>query len=268
MVVHVNYIEGDFMNDKKKEKKERKNILDNIKDYSPSIIGVLTFLGIICFNILKFTEYIKVQFYFNYYGLDDNLYKYSDQSLIYGLCLSVIFVLAIFSLLFCIKQLLTNLKDKRYFNKQNFKNFGLIIVSNIYIAYCYSLDKSIGDIVVTFFVCIIVELLFFCFIFSKINDEQNDTAKSFIDYLKLLPFYIVLLIITIGIGDTLNVNLRKDYRIINDNKVIVYSNNDYYLTLDCEVKKDKLIIYKGKQNKINTDNVRSELINFDKVEIK
>lgn len=256
------------MSSKKEEIKEYKNILNDIKDYSPSIIGILTFWGIICFNILKFTEYIKVQFYFNYYGLDDNLYKYSDQSFIYSLCLSVIFLFAILSLFFCIKQILDNLKDKSIFSKQSFKNIGLIIVSNIYIAYCYSLDKSIGNIIVTFFVSIIIEFLFSYFIFKKIKDEKNGKDKSFIDYLKLLPFYIILLIITIGISDTLNLNLRKDYRIINDNKVIVYSNNDYYLTLDCEVKKDKLIIYKGKQNKTNTDNVRSELINFDKVEIK
>ena len=75
------------MSNKREDIKENKNILDSIKDYSTSIIGVLTFLGLICFNILKFIEYIEAQFYFDYYGLNINLYKYSDQGFIYGLCL-------------------------------------------------------------------------------------------------------------------------------------------------------------------------------------
>ena len=244
---------------------EKNEILANIKEYSTPIIGIFTFLGIICFNILKFIEYIKVQFYFNYYGLDDNLYKYSDQSFIYSLCLSIIFMLALCSLLFCIKQILDNLKDKKFLNRQNFKNLGLIIISNCYIAYCYSLDKSIVDIVVTLFVSIVIELITSCILFKKINKDISDSDKSFVEYLKLVPFYIILLIITVGISDNLNLSLRKEYRIISDNKVIVYSNNDYYLTLDCKIEDDKLIMYKGKQNKIYTDNVYSELIEFDEV---
>ena len=56
------------MSNDKGKTKISKNILDYIKDYSPSVIGVLTFLGIVSFNILKFIEYIKAQFYFYYYG--------------------------------------------------------------------------------------------------------------------------------------------------------------------------------------------------------
>ena len=62
--------------------------------------------------------------------------------------------------------------------------------------------------------------------------------------------------------------INKSYRIINDDKVIVYITNDYYLTLDCEIKDNKITIYKGRQTKINNENVVSELINFDEVKLK
>ena len=213
-------------------------------------------------------EYIKAQFYFDYYGLNINLYKYSDQGFLYGLCLSVIFLLALFSLLLCIKQILNNLKDKKIFIKENFINLGLVIVSNIYIAYCYSLNKSIIDIVVVFSVNIIIEFILSCFIFNGIKYKENNLKKSLIDFLKILPFYVILLIISVGISDSFNLSLKKEYRVINDNKVIVYSNKDYYLTLDCKIENDKLIIYKGKQNKIDTDDVYNELKKFDDVKMK
>ena len=118
------------MSNKKEETKENKNILDSIKDYSPSIIGILTFLGIICFNILKFIEYIKAQFYFEYYGLNINLYKYSDQGFIYGLCLSLVFFLAIMSLPFFIKQVIDNVKLKRIVSFVNIRNVIIILLFN------------------------------------------------------------------------------------------------------------------------------------------
>lgn len=252
----------------KKEERESKFILDKIKDYSPSIIGILTFLGIICFNILKFVEYIKTQFYFSYYGLNINLYKYSDQGFIYSLCLSLVFLLALMSLLFCIKQILDNYKGLKRLIPDNWKNLLVILFSNIYIAFSYSLEKTIVNIGVVFFVNVIIEFILSCFIFKSIKCREVNLKKLLIDFLKIIPFYVILLIISIGISDNLNLSLKKEYRIINDNKVIVYSNNDYYLTLDCEIEDNKLIIYKGKQNKIDTDNMYSKLVNFDNVIIK
>ncbi len=62
--------------------------------------------------------------------------------------------------------------------------------------------------------------------------------------------------------------MNKEYRIINNDKVIVYTTNDYYLILDCEIRNNELIIYKGKQTKINNENVISKLISFDEIKLK
>ena len=56
-------------------------------------------------------------------------------------------------------------------------------------------------------------------------------------------------------------NTEKDrYRVINDNKVIVYTTKDYYLVLDYKIDKDKMFIYKNTQNKIDNLNVNSKFI--------
>lgn len=250
------------MSNKKEDIKENKNILDSIKDYSPSIIGVLTFLGLICFNILKFIEYIEALFYFDYYGLNINLYKYSDQGFIYGLCLSLVFFLAIMSLLFFIKQVIDNIKLKRIVNFVNLRNVIIILLFNCIWVYSMLLEKIIS--IVLFCLFIVVEIIVTWFIFYCKEEED----VSFGNVLKFVPIYILMLILCIGVSDMCNLRLKKEYRVISDNKVIVYSNNDYYLTLDCEIEDNKLIMYKGKQNKIYTDNVYSELKKFDVVEIK
>lgn len=250
------------MSNKKEKIKENKNILDSIKDYSPSIIGVLTFLGIICFNILKFIEYIKAQFYFDYYGLNINLYKYSDQGFIYGLCLSLVFFLAIMSLPFFIKQVIDNVKLKRIVSFVNLRNVIIVFLFNCIWIYSMLLEKIIS--IGLFCLFIVVEIVITYFIFYI--EEEKDI--SFGNVLKFVPIYILMLILCIGVSDMCNLRLKKEYRVISDNKVIVYSNNDYYLTLDCKIEDNKLIMYKGKQNKIDTDNVYSELKKFDVVEIK
>lgn len=248
------------------KKKETKNILDKIKDYSPAIIGVITFFVLIAFNCLKFVEYIDAIFYFNYYGLDINLYKISDQGFIYNICVSIIFLLALSSLLFCIKQILDNIKIGEQFWKKNWNNLILIIISNVFIVLVLASKLTTIKFLLMFIFITMIEILISLITFKKI--KNNVKELPIIELIKLIPFLLIVTIMLLGLNVITNIKLIKNYRITEENKVIVYSNNDYYLTLDCKIEKDKLIIYKGKQNKTNTDNVRSELIKFDKVEIK
>ena len=50
--------------------------------------------------------------------------------------------------------------------------------------------------------------------------------------------------------------------------MIVYSTNNYYIALDCEINDNQLTIYKGSQEKIENNNIKSQLTKFNKVEIK
>lgn len=53
---------------------------------------------------------------------------------------------------------------------------------------------------------------------------------------------------------------NNGFRVIDDNKVIVYTTKDYYLVLDYKIDKDKMFIYKNTQNKIDNLNVNSKFI--------
>ena len=100
------------------------------------------------------------------------------------------------------------------------------------------------------------------------NVIKETKSEVVINYVKSLIFVTIIWIFCNSARVILNLELLKQYRIINDNKVIVYSNNDYYITLDCDIMNNELIIYKGHQEKINNTNVYSISKKFDKVTIK
>ena len=84
---------------------EKNNFLNFIQKNYAWIISILSGIGFIFSGVLHFIEYITASVYFMFYGLETGLYKYSDRNFIYNLYLSFIFILALFSLLYCIYQI-------------------------------------------------------------------------------------------------------------------------------------------------------------------
>ena len=78
---------------------------------------------------------------------------------------------------------------------------------------------------------------------DKKERNQKYNMNDLPNTLKIVPFYIFLLLFSLLLSYGSQIVMNKSYRIINDNKVIVYTTNDYYLTLDCEIKDNKLTIY-------------------------
>lgn len=259
---------------KKDEKIEKENksvsITSVIRENYAWFIAIMTFLGVIFLNILRFSEYVTSSFYFEYYGLDINLYKYYDQNFLYSLCTSIIFGLAFAAVLFCFKQICDKFKGKNYICKQTAYNAFIIFCSNCYLIY----DKIESDNIYIKIFGFIILLLFEYFVsyfifFTDIEVEDGLSGKELIvDFFKKIPFLIVSMMILLSLNCRTNLTIRKEYRLINDNKVIVYSNNDYFLTLDCEIKNEKLIVYKGTQQKISSDDIYSKLTEFKNVIIK
>lgn len=61
--------------------------------------------------------------------------------------------------------------------------------------------------------------------------------------------------------------MNKTYRIIDNNKVIVYTTENYYLTLNCEIENNVLVIYQGSQTKIDNKDIESKLIKFKDIKM-
>ena len=258
---------------KRSSAKETKEVEDTEKSLTKIIrknyawiIAILTLGTVIVSNILKFIEYLTSLTYFQYYGLDHNLYNYYDKNFIYSICLSVVFLIAFGFLLYCMKEIKDDFK-----NNLTLKNISIIVLANLYLTIVYCSNLSNTYKLINFVAFILLEYISSIFIFKKNDDQkvnEKNRKKFIIDYFKSLVFLIILLILCNSARLYINLQSLTNYRIINDNKVIVYSTNNYYITLDCEINDNQLTIYKGSQEKIENNNIKSQLTKFNKVEIK
>ena len=233
------------------------------------IVAVITGISVVTSFILRFIKYMYSSFYFSYYGLSYELFNSSELSFLYNFGFSILFLLCLASLIYCYIQLFS-VKRMKVKLKTILCNILLILISNIIIVASTNVKYLIWQYILNVIGLIIVEIIasvVFLKMAKKDKNKEND-LNDFKNSLKILPFYIFLLIFTFLLSYSSEIILNKSYRIINSDKVIAYTTNDYYLVLDCEIKDNKLTIYKGKQAKINNENIVSELINFDEVNLK
>lgn len=252
----------------KNESKKIQKITNVIQENHTWVIALIAILGAFCLNISKFTEFLQAKVTFSYYGLDMGLYKYNDLNFFYEFCLSLIIISVFISMLCCGKQIRDNIKNKKYLNKTNGNNILTLFVSNIVLLFTTGAKLNwIGYFFNSVFL-IIIEIFISYIVFKEPSEKIQTLKEFFVDLCKKVPFLLVFLILYFCIVTYANISSKKEYRIINDNTVIVYSNNDYFLALDCEVNDDILIIHKGTQNKIVNTNVYSKLKKFDEIKVE
>ena len=233
------------------------------------IVAVITGISVVTSFILRFIKYMYSIYYFSYYGLSYELFNSNELGFLYNFGFSILVLLCFGSLMYCYIQLF-NVKKMKTKAKTVLFNIFLVLISNIIVVASTSIKllswQSIFNVVLLIVIEIVISYIFLKMA-KKDKNKEND-LNDFKNSLKILPFYIFLLIFTFLLSYSSEIILNKSYRIINSDKVIAYTTNDYYLVLDCEIKDNKLTIYKGKQAKINNENIVSELINFDEVNLK
>lgn len=232
------------------------------------IVAVITGISIVGSFVLRFIKYIYSILYFNYYGLSYGLFNSEELGFLYNFGLSILLILCFYSLFYCYKQFYDIIK-----NGLNIKllivNIFLVVISNVFIIYSSKVKYSLLQFLFNLVTLIVIEI-FITFILVKMIKREKKKANGtndFFNSLKVLPFYLILLILIFSVNYLYALNKNRTYSVINGNKVIVYTTENYYLILDCKIKDNKLTIYKGKQTKINNENVVSELINFDEVKL-
>lgn len=231
------------------------------------IVAVITGISVVTSFILRFIKYMYSIYYFSYYGLSYELFNSNELGFLYNFGFSILVLLCFGSLMYCYIQLF-NIKKMKL--KTILCNIFLILISNIIIVASTNVKYSIWQYILNVIGLIIVEIITSIVFFKMDKKERNKTYEenNLPNVLKIIPFYLILLIFSFLTSYGLNIALNKSYRIIDNNKVIAYATNDYYLVLDCEIKDNKLTIYQGKQAKINNENIVSELIHFDEVNLK
>ncbi len=233
------------------------------------IVAVITGISVVTSFILRFIKYMYSIYYFSYYGLSYELFNSNELGFLYNFGFSILVLLCFGSLMYCYIQLF-NIKKMKLKLKTILCNIFLILISNIIIVASTNVKYSIWQYILNVIGLIIVEIITSIVFFKMDKKERNKTyeVNNLPNVLKIIPFYLMLLIFSFLTSYGLNIAMNKSYRIIDNDKVITYTTNDYYLVLDCEIKDNKLTIYKGKQAKINNENIVSELINFDEVNLK
>ena len=233
------------------------------------IVALVTGFTVISSFILRFIKYLYSTFYFDYFGLTYSLFDSSELNFLYNFGFSILLLLCFASLLYCFIQLL-NIRKWNIKIGTIISNILLIVFCNTILVIAANTNFLFYQIILNVLILIVIEFITI-FIFLKIikkKDSRKTSKLEVLNFLKILPFYLVFLVVIFIVSYGYGVLSNKSYRIINNDKVIVYTTTDYYLLLDAEIKGNDLIIYKGTQSKINNENIESKLIEFDSVKLK
>lgn len=266
-IIYINIFSwGIFMKKEKKDELFFEKPIDFINKYYKLFIACGSALCIVVLYILRFFEYITASYYFSYYGLNIGLYKYNDQGFIYSLCVSVIILIAFTSIILSSNDLVKKLKYN--VNKKIISELLLLIFYNFVLSFVFFKFVNWYSFTIYNIALLLIELLLSFFFFRNDDTLGKDEAKDKLKkYIKSFPFFIIILLMLYGGRIFSKINLIKNYNLIGNDKVVIYTNNDYYITLDCEIVDDNLIIYKGKQTKIDNKDVYTVSKTFEKVEL-
>lgn len=137
------------------------------------------------------------------------------------------------------------------------------------IVYSINSEYSIWNIIINTVLFIIIEIIIIFIFFKEPKKDKTEKleTKSISNSLKILPFYLIFVVFVILFEYGLEIKMNKTYRIVDNDKVIVYTTENYYLTLNCEIENNVLIIYQGSQTKIDNKNIESKLIKFKEIKI-
>lgn len=185
------------------------------------------------------------------------------------ICATVITIIILFSMIYCFDRL-CHQKNKTASNTIYY--IISILVSNIYLTNI--LFKNIGlkdnwyylSITIVLLIIIEYQLSKKEEIFTFSNKKAFLKIENICKKIAKCTFAILIFMLYIY-GLAYFTSEKNEYRIIDDNKAIIYTSTDYYIVLDCEIQSNSITIYKGKEEKINTVNTHTTLQRFDNVKV-
>lgn len=263
-----------------KIRRRKKKIFMFFKNNSIWIIAVITAIVSLFVGLFKFFEYINATVMADHYGFDISLYKFDDTN--YFFCVCKTFITSI-SIYFIVNFLYKIQGSNKFISTDNLINVFVVFIANYIISifiFTFSFDNFIINIMYTLFLYLFEYVLLKYYIFIDKNASKEVSFKNnffrklesiFSDFtisiICILALFVIFCV-CIGINTKMDLSYTKTYRMIGENKAIVYSNNDYYITLKCEIENNVLFLYYGKQEKISTDNIYTEEMKFEDVKFK
>ena len=237
------------------------------------IISIFTSFAIIVTFILKLIKYTYSRIYFNYFGINYSFFNVNELDFLYTFSFSILYIILLFSIFHLFLEVFEVFRGgllKKEYKKVAF-DIAIIVFSNALCAFPIASKFMFKTYVVKIIEFMLIEFFISYLFFRKEKKSSHviNSIKDEIAYLiKLLFVYFCFMFASCFALYGYELKHIKSYNIIEDNKVIVYSTNDYYVALNCKISGDELIIYKGEQTKLDNNNVNSKIIEFDKVTIK
>lgn len=256
-----------------------------------TIIGIITGLSAILFVACNFCTYVVICEYFNYWGIDTDLFVIDKSNLInIWLLIFCVFCLLLFIFIFLDKVINSN-----KFNEKEKIARGLMGYS-IYLIFAFLVSSNqLAEFDFTYYIFLslftcftILFYLFSIIVKSKKYQILREEFINFIDNLinknntfKIEDVFLTVLSIIIAlflsfkIIGMIELWVKKDYRIIETNQpnecsVVLYSTKDYFIVSECEIdgENNKLSIYKNKVKKIDNAGIIANKRIFSEIEKK
>lgn len=268
------------------------------------VIAIFTFVLTAAVIIFNYFEYIRISTVFDYYNL--NVDFFSDRFVIYKYLKYFLYfwILIGQALSFCILY-----KKKRFYGNNDYFRIVMIIIiiviQSISLCSMFGLPISIVfigwrycalyiimimyNLIVAFVLSISLNATFFpkrkkrWEIFSNLGNfisknrpfamkKRDKRILIALVIIIIIPLLMSIMVVFYQQCITENLDNQKTFYMIGENSAIIYSTENYYLTLECEIKTDEngnniLIIYRNKQNKIPTDNQKTYIQKFNVVNV-
>ena len=248
-----------------------------IKDYQSLLIFALTALLALGANLLTLINYACLNILCNSWDMNINLVIEGNQNnVFYNLLLAIINMLLIY---YASKQFATTVNTKKF---SKIKKILIVLFNNFLLAILNvkAFSNFLASALLFILIMPILEYGLMKFmeknpIIESTTNEDTKKIISIISSINSIITVIELIVLSIAIG-TFSTNylsktfgLSGNYKLIDNNKVIMYTTNDYYITLDCTlINNDKLIIYTGTEQKLNTQSLEVKNYSIKKVEKK
>lgn len=238
----------------------KNSLIDFTKENIKWIASVFTAIGVVLSAVFHLIDYFYGKVFYTFYGLDYVLYEKNINLL--AIIIEVLFSAIIFYLvLFLIRDEKGIVKNK-VLNIILEKIFFPILFDYIMIILLSSFN--IGVNMVSTVLIYLLQLI----LLKKILVFKDESDESFNQFdLKDVIFIVGFLLVYGWLFNFYVINSLKnkeEYRILDENRVVVDVNKDYYITLKYEIDEEETMhIKRGTQELIDNKNIESELVKYE-----
>lgn len=236
-----------------------KNLINFAKDNIGWIATICTGVGFIVSALFRLIDYFYGKVFYDFYGLDFVLYE-KNYNLI-SIILSGILIGIIFIIITKLLEAEKNTTKNMFFNK-GIKKIVLPFILNLMMIYLIS-DCGILVNILSSIILYIMQKILVRFLYPRFDEEVNKGVFRLEDSV-ILVFVLFIYIMIFAFVIERDLENKKEYRILDENRVVVDVNKDYYITLKYEIDEEDIMhIKRGTQELIENKNIESELVKYE-----